>query len=571
MSNPVLSEASLYTNNDVNANLIIPFKDRAEFSALTDILLRKHYHHIVFQADFSAHAAIPYLKALLLYFTAIRKAELIIIDRRLKDLSEIMHLIEASRDTLYLVAFKDAEVLESQPYLQDQLYALCQNANCRVLLLNQYLIADDEDKFYYFTPQALTTPELMELLQYYCIDLATHHQVGIPEDMLPFAYHLAKRFLPADESIKNTLLVIDSAAARADSLSDHREPTLGLAALNDVISRITQIPADKLHKLNFNVDELIQDLQQAVTGQDEAINQIAKEIQHSFTALHIQQASRPLMGFLFAGCKFTGKKTMALALTKYLFEQKLIFSLAYKHKYNAKSILDITFHRYSEKNACTLKQLICNTPYAVIYMEDVDSISLTAQQQLQEILTTGYLNEDDKQYDFSNAIIILTTQLGAPLLAKTIETDKDEIEDDGPLDLIKFVNSERKSHVAYNKDQSQLTQLMTTKLSFCNNLKIIPFTPLTRTALEKIIFKKLHALIQQLKTQYDIELGYAPEIIRYLTDTAFMSQKKETGEVDVDKTFNGVYQSIEKVLLNRILPKALFLQLNETGQRLRCA
>lgn len=74
--------------------------------------------------------------------------------------------------------------------------------------------------------------------------------------------------------------------------------------------------------------------------------------------------------------------------------------------------------------------------------------------------------------------------------------------------------------------------------------------------------------------RHGIELGYAPEVIRYLANDIIKKEEIENKSVDIDKALKQLYFAVEQAILsqadNKNRPNQLFLQLNETGQVLRC-
>jgi len=105
-------------------------------------------------------------------------------------------------------------------------------------------------------------------------------------------------------------------------------------------------------------------------------------------------------------------------------------------------------------------------------------------------------------------------------------------------------------------------------------MQIIPFLPLNQSAIENILRIKLKQLGKVLDTRYGIELGYAPEVIRYLSHDILTRQKFEPLLLDISNTLKKLYFAVEQAILhqadNKNRPNQLFLQLNETGQVIRC-
>lgn len=572
----------IYRTEEIEKQIYIPFENRVEFTALADILNRKNCHHILLNMSYSPFIMIHYLQAVLLYLvhkdtlTHLYSPELTYIPAT--NFLEKTHLTSLLKqldhtNRRHIIVFEQINNIRNHPDLDhlDLFNMLSQHPNGRLIIINTAQQPIEWQEFCHFEPLPLSEHENTLLMKSHIIDLQSFHQVSIPESILPHAFYLAKRYLPSKDKFKNTLLLLDSAAARTKNNPAYPEAIVNRAMLNDIVSCITQIPSSHLQKNQFNSNEFIQAMQQDVIGQDEAIATIAMRIRQSYTALQTQNG--PLLSLLFAGCQYSGKKTMANALVKHLFEQTNMMFNAQRPACDLKSFADLKFHRHHEKqHILTLKALIQEMPYAVIFIEDSDKMPESVQLGLHEILTSGFLSDGNQQYDFHQAIIILTTTQGVSRLARLIQPASYQHEGNlAPLDLIKVVENERSQHYLQTEDSADIATEILAKFSFAKYISIIPFLPLTKTAIEKIIFKKLKTLIQQLEKHHNIELGFAPEIIRYLTEEALHKQDLDSGEIDINEIFNKVYLSIEKAFVNRNTPKTLFLQLNETGQVLRCA
>jgi ATP-dependent Clp protease ATP-binding subunit ClpA len=114
----------------------------------------------------------------------------------------------------------------------------------------------------------------------------------------------------------------------------------------------------------------------------------------------------------------------------------------------------------------------------------------------------------------------------------------------------------------------------TFSLSLCQHFHLVPFLPLNKKAIEKIIRLKLKILGKQLNARYEVELGYAPEVIRYLTNEVLIKWDSSHQSINPSKALKQLYFCIEQTILNQSNDKnfsnQLFLQLNETGTLLRC-
>lgn len=565
----------IYKVNETEHPSNIPFKNRSEFTILLDIFNRKICHHLILDVVFDPLVMIPYLKALLLYlnshehFSTVYHSELIYFSEqslfKSEDLIELLKQLE-NTSSKQICFFENIDTLSTNSVLAQAFNVLSKHPNCRLITtLHQRRTNNYPADFVLFQPSILTLQDLMALLENHAHELEKFHQVTIPEPILAHTFYLAKRYLPPDNILKNALLLLDSAAAR----QTNHDKTVNHAALNNVISAITQIPTTHLQKLQFNLKEFMHSMQMDVIGQDDALSSLGKYIQQSFASLQIKNG--PILSLLFAGCQYVGKNTAALALVNYLFQQNNVLIKAKKSFTAENSLVELKFFHHGDHHAYPLHSILSKMPYALIFIEDVDQLSESLQRDLHEILSTGYLLTDDCEYDFHQTIIILTTTYGSLSLAKFHQSNLYPPKENEPIDLIGFVENERKQHFLPSIDTQEMSHEILTKFSFSRFTHIIPFLPLSKTALEKIMFKKLKSVSEQLKTQHNIELGYAPEVIRYLTEEAILQQNPDNGEINVDEIFKIIYHSIEKAIFNRSNQKTFFLQLNETGEILRCA
>lgn len=592
----------------IKKNAVIPFKDHPQFAILIDILIRKYNHHAIITTDFSAKMYSSLLEAMQQYFTndaipqALRSAELIYLDIetkiRQKTLEKDFHNLRETLDTIdqyLLIVLTNTDLLtqehlsDDDAFLRRQMETLLIHPKCRFLVL---VNAKDyqphrhlDDHFAVLPIAGPTESDVMTILKQQRTELENFHRVLIPEELLGQAYALAERYLSTHHTLEKALLLLDSSAARAGMIErtdNHSQfkPVLTTGVMTHVLSGWTQIPIPQLQLNKFKLAEFIQGMQQKVFGQDAAITVLGHELQQA--QAHLQQTIGPFCSFLFAGPAHAGKETTALALVEQLFKQLNVLYIAQSASPTINSLADIKIQRCLDKRYLSLKEVIEQTPYAVIMFENIDQACPAILEGLQEILTTGYLHDaESNQYSFRQAIIILSTTLGTIRLAELTQTVS--VEEETPeIDLMQLVMSEQKQE-GFSETQQYSPHDLMEKIrpelvanlpALCQHLHVVPFVPLSKLAIEKIIRLKLKVLGKQLDKRYGIELGYAPEITRYLAHEVLAKQVMDHHVVDMDKALKQLYFSVEQAILsqadNKNRPNQLFLQLNETGQILRC-
>jgi ATP-dependent Clp protease ATP-binding subunit ClpA len=606
-------QGKYFSPHTIKKNAIIAFKDHTQFPLLVDILARKDIHHIILNTDFSSTLYVPFLEGFLHHLSndtipqPLHNAELIYLDIENLVLSSTkQNTIETDfqcfRDTLsndkyLLIVLTKMELLTDDKFskfIQNQLETLLHHPTCRFLVFTTHKDAHKDDELNHFLAHSfdrvnlnrLTEWDVMTLLKLKRTELEMFHHILIPEELLLHAYLLAERYLSTGDILEKTGLLLDSSSARTGAVerTDHNnqfKPVLSMNILTSVLSRWTQIPVTHLQFGKFKFNEFTQGLQQSVFGQDAALTLLGHQLQQ--TQAHLQQKTGPFCSFLFAGPAHSGKKTTAIALAEQLFNQLNVLYFVPTAAFTLSSFAEINVERCVDKQYLTLKEAIRQTPYAIILFEKIDQALPVVQEGLEEILRTGYLRDDHgHQYNFRQSIILVTTTRGTERLAEiaksfALEEEKEEV------NLMELILSEKKRaevilsrHFSPREIADEIMREMTThvKASLCQHLHMVPFLPLTKAAIEKIIRLKLTIVGKQLDTRYGIELGYAPEVIRYLANEALMKQKANHHVVDIDNELKPLYFTVEQAILsqadNKNRPNQLFLQLNETGQLLRC-
>ena len=188
-----------------------------------------------------------------------------------------------------------------------------------------------------------------------------------------------------------------------------------------VVSRWTGIPVERM--LSGEREKLLQMEQligKRVIGQDQAVKAVSAAVRRARAGL--QDPGRPLGSFLFLGPTGVGKTELTKALAEYLFD-------------DASAMVRIDMSEYMEKHAVArligappgyvgyeeggvLTEAVRRRPYQVILFDEVEKAHSDVFNVLLQVLDDGRLTDGQgRTVDFSNTIIILTSNLGSQYLA----------------------------------------------------------------------------------------------------------------------------------------------------------
>ena len=291
------------------------------------------------------------------------------------------------------------------------------------------------------------------------------------------------------------------AVAASAQVSASKNVTTEMIA--SVVSRWTGIPVDKM--LTGEREKLLnmeQHIQARLIGQDDAVKAVANAVRRSRSGL--QDPNRPIGSFLFLGPTGVGKTELARALAAFLFDDE-------------KALLRIDMSEYMEKHAVArllgappgyvgyeeggvLTEAVRRRPYQVILFDEVEKAHPDVFNILLQVLDDGRLTDGQGHtVDFRNTLIILTSNLGAQILANQPENQDIEAVRPQVMEIVK---------AAF-------------KPEFLNRLdEILLFRRLSRLDMNGIVQIQLARLDARL-AEHHIKLDLDEKALNWLADTGY--------------------------------------------------
>jgi ATP-dependent Clp protease ATP-binding subunit ClpC len=188
----------------------------------------------------------------------------------------------------------------------------------------------------------------------------------------------------------------------------------------EVVARWTGIPVKRVHESDTQkLLHIEEELKKRVIGQDEAIKVIARAIRRSRVGL--KGRHRPIGVFLFLGPTGVGKTETAKALAEYLFgtEDALIrFDMSeYMEKHTVSRLVGAPPGYVGYEEGGQLTEKVRRRPYSVLLFDEIEKAHPDVFNIFLQIFDDGRLTDAmGRTVDFSNTIIIMTSNLGARLI-----------------------------------------------------------------------------------------------------------------------------------------------------------
>ncbi len=208
-----------------------------------------------------------------------------------------------------------------------------------------------------------------------------------------------------------------------------------------IVSKWTGVPVDKM--MEGEREKLLQmegKLQQRVVGQDEAVKAVSNAIRRSRSGL--QDPRRPIGSFLFLGPTGVGKTELTKALAEFMFDDETAMvrldMSEYMEKHAVSRMIGAPpgYVGYEEGGALT--EAVRRRPYQVVLFDEVEKAHPDVFNILLQVLDDGRLTDGQgRTVNFSNTVLIMTSNLGSEYLVNQKEDDTVDMVRNQVMEVVK--------------------------------------------------------------------------------------------------------------------------------------
>ena len=208
-----------------------------------------------------------------------------------------------------------------------------------------------------------------------------------------------------------------------------------------VVSRWTGIPVDRM--LEGEREKLLhmeQELGKRVIGQADAVKAVSTAVRRSRAGL--QDPNRPLGSFLFLGPTGVGKTELTKALAGFLFDDDSamvrIDMSEFMEKHSVARLIGAPPGYVGYEEGGVLTEAVRRRPYQVVLFDEVEKAHGDVFNILLQVLDDGRLTDGQgRTVDFTNTIIVLTSNLGSQYIAGLGDDDPVEKVEDQVMDVVR--------------------------------------------------------------------------------------------------------------------------------------
>jgi ATP-dependent Clp protease ATP-binding subunit ClpC len=191
--------------------------------------------------------------------------------------------------------------------------------------------------------------------------------------------------------------------------------------ITETIAIQTGIPVNKLGADDMKmIKNMANKLKEHIVGQDKAVEALAQVIKRSRTG--VASHKKPVGSFMFLGPTGVGKTETVKALAEYLFGDTdamiRIDMSEYQEKFNVSRLIGSPPGYIGHEDGGQLTEAVRRKPYSVVLFDEIEKAHPDTFNTLLQVLDEGRLTDSlGREIDFTNTIIVMTSNVGARKLA----------------------------------------------------------------------------------------------------------------------------------------------------------
>lgn len=417
-----------------------------------------------------------------------------------------------------------------------------------------------------------TIEETIEILQGIKYPYQEHHNVEITDEAIEVAAHLSARYIPDRFLPDKAIDLIDEAAARLRmykspeaasvrritdeldvlrdeielateagetdeveslttrkdaleaSLEDVRanwneetgQPRLVGEDISEVVAMWTGIPVTRIaNEESERLMEMESKLHERIVGQDDAIVAISKAVRRARAGL--KDPRRPIGSFMFLGPTGVGKTELTKALAEFMFgSEDALIQLdmsEFMERHSVARLVGAPPGYVGYEDAGQLTEAVRRRPYSIVVFDEIEKAHPEAFNMLLQVMEEGTLTDArGRRVDFRNAMIVMTSNVGADLIKRssglgfTTPIDGEKLDDETYQDMSKNVIE-------------QLRRMF--RPEFLNRVDAsIIFRALTRDEIKEIVDLELNKVRERL-LEHAITLEVTDEALSWLAENGY--------------------------------------------------
>lgn len=314
------------------------------------------------------------------------------------------------------------------------------------------------------------------------------------------------------------------------ALSDQSIEEIRSSEIEAIVAECTNIPIGKIQaREKDRLLSIESKLQERVKGQNRAITTLSDAIIESRSGL--SDPKKPIGSFFFLGPTGTGKTELTKSLAELLFDDEsamIRFDMSeFKEEHSAALLYGAPPGYVGYEEGGLLVTQIRQKPYSVVLFDEIEKAHSSVYDVFLQMMDEGKIHDKlGREGDFSNSIIIFTSNIGSQWIVEQIQS----------------------GHIP---DSGKLIEVMAQyfRPEFLGRLtEVVPFAPIDENVAKQIFNLHFGRLQEQLMKQKNIQLNLSDEALRHLANKGYSPKYGARPIAGVIRTY--IKKSVSRLIVS---------------------
>jgi len=293
-------------------------------------------------------------------------------------------------------------------------------------------------------------------------------------------------------------------------------PVVSAEDIAEVVSMWTGVPLMQLaEEESARLLKMEEELQESIVGQKDAIDGISRAVRRARAGL--KDPRRPIGSFIFLGPTGVGKTELTKALAKFIFGSEdaaiQLDMSEFMERHTASRLVGAPPGYVGYEDAGQLTEALRRRPYSIVVFDEVEKAHPEVHNMLLQIMEEGHLSDArGRKVDFRNAIIVMTSNIGADVIKKQ-----------GSLGFQLKRDEETEERLSYDEMRKKLTESLKKvfRPEFINRVdSVVVFRALNKEDIQNIVKLELNKVAERLQ-EHELVLTASEEALALLADLGY--------------------------------------------------